>query len=277
MDTIDGVIWVSLGSVFGGMAQILAVRICRAARRRDISLGNDGHQCERRVLYRRACGIGCRPRGICGRQAVAICRHRILGMLHHRVLLQPADLVARPRRRAQARGLESAALAVALSPRRRRRLCRRPARFRVRRGPGHAGQGFTQDFILGGQTGRQPPPPRARRSLWWPKLRDAAGSYVAVALGSIVGGVARYLVSVLFLSQLGGGFPWATLFVNVTGSFIIGFYATLTGPDGRLFVSPRQRQFVMVGICGGSPRFPRSVWRPCGWCSPATSGPPPSI
>jgi fluoride exporter len=100
-----------------------------------------------------------------------------------------------------------------------------------------------------------PRPPLARRSPWWRKFWDTAGSYVSVALGSIVGGVARYLVSVLFLSQFGNGFPWGTLFVNVTGSFIIGFYAALTGPDGRLFVSPRQRQFVMVGICGGYTTF----------------------
>lgn len=99
------------------------------------------------------------------------------------------------------------------------------------------------------------PPPRLRRSPGWQKLRDSAASYVAVALGSIVGGVARYLASVLFASQFGSSFPWATLFVNIVGSFIIGFYATLTGPDGRLFVSPRQRQFVMVGICGGYTTF----------------------
>jgi CrcB protein len=99
------------------------------------------------------------------------------------------------------------------------------------------------------------PPSRARRFTWWQKFWDTTGSYISVALGSIVGGVARYLVSVLFLSQLGDGFPWGTLFVNVTGSFIIGFYAALTGPDGRLFVSPRQRQFVMVGICGGYTTF----------------------
>jgi CrcB protein len=98
-------------------------------------------------------------------------------------------------------------------------------------------------------------PPRPRRSIWWRKFWDTTGSYISVALGSIVGGVARYLVSVLFLSQFGSGFPWGTLFVNVTGSFIIGFYAALTGPDGRLFVSPRQRQFVMVGICGGYTTF----------------------
>lgn len=99
------------------------------------------------------------------------------------------------------------------------------------------------------------PPARGRGSSWWRKFRDTAGSYISVALGSIVGGVARYLVSVLFLSQFGNGFPWATLFVNVTGSFMIGFYAALTGPDGRLFVSPQQRLFVMVGFCGGYTTF----------------------
>jgi CrcB protein len=29
----------------------------------------------------------------------------------------------------------------------------------------------------------------------------------------------------------------------------------MTGPDGRLFVSPRTRQFVMTGICGGFTTF----------------------
>jgi len=43
--------------------------------------------------------------------------------------------------------------------------------------------------------------------------------------------------------------------VNVTGSFIIGFYSTLTGPDGRLFAGTRQRQFVMTGFCGGYTTF----------------------
>jgi CrcB protein len=96
---------------------------------------------------------------------------------------------------------------------------------------------------------------RKRHAPLRPKFRDAAGPYVSVALGSIVGGVGRYLISVLFVSQFGSGFPWATLFVNVAGSFMIGFYAALTGPDGRLLVSPRQRQFVMVGICGGFTTF----------------------
>jgi fluoride exporter len=105
----------------------------------------------------------------------------------------------------------------------------------------------------GEKTEKHSPSP-ARRS-WWQTFWDKTGSYISVILGSIVGAVARFLVSVLSVSQFGDGFPWGTLFVNVTGSFVIGFYAALTGPDGRLLVSARQRLFVMVGICGGYTTF----------------------
>src|SRR5213080_629303 len=77
--------------------------------------------------------------------------------------------------------------------------------------------------------------------------------YGYVAAGSVLGGVSRYLLSLLI--QAVPGFPWATLLVNVTGSFMIGFYGTLSGPDGRLFASARQRQFVMTGFCGGFTTF----------------------
>jgi CrcB protein len=77
--------------------------------------------------------------------------------------------------------------------------------------------------------------------------------YACVAVGSVLGGLARYLLSLLILPV--SGFPLATLFVNVTGSFIIGFYGTLSGPDGRLFASAQQRQFVMTGFCGGYTTF----------------------
>jgi CrcB protein len=54
---------------------------------------------------------------------------------------------------------------------------------------------------------------------------------------------------------IGETFPWGTLIVNVVGSFVIGFFAALTGPDGRLLVSTTARQFVMVGLCGGYTTF----------------------
>src|SRR5207248_8654803 len=86
-----------------------------------------------------------------------------------------------------------------------------------------------------------------------PSAWNTAVLYGFIATGSVLGGVARYLLSLLI--QLIPGFPWATLFVNVTGSFIIGFYSTLSSPDGRLFASARQRQFVMTGFCGGYTTF----------------------
>lgn len=71
--------------------------------------------------------------------------------------------------------------------------------------------------------------------------------YVWVMLGSAVGGGARYFLSGLVANHFGGTFPWGTLIVNVTGSFIIGFFATLTGPEGRIFVRTEARQFVLTG------------------------------
>ncbi len=79
--------------------------------------------------------------------------------------------------------------------------------------------------------------------------------YGWIALGSALGGVARYFCSGLVANSIGETFPWGTLFVNVVGSFIIGFFATLTSTDGRLFVGSTARQFVMTGICGGYTTF----------------------
>ena len=79
--------------------------------------------------------------------------------------------------------------------------------------------------------------------------------YLAIAVGGALGSVARYLCALATLSLLGPAFPWGTLSVNVAGSFLIGLYATLTEPDGRLFVSPTMRQGVMGGFCGGFTTF----------------------
>lgn len=77
--------------------------------------------------------------------------------------------------------------------------------------------------------------------------------YAWVSFGSVLGGLARYFVSLVL--DTGSGFPVATLFINATGSLIIGFYATLTGPDGRMLARPEHRQFVMTGFCGGYTTF----------------------
>jgi CrcB protein len=79
--------------------------------------------------------------------------------------------------------------------------------------------------------------------------------YLFVALGGALGSMGRYWMSGLVATGFGETFPWGTLVVNVVGSFIIGFFGTLTAPDGRLFVGGTTRQFVMTGFCGGFTTF----------------------
>ena len=79
--------------------------------------------------------------------------------------------------------------------------------------------------------------------------------YLWIALGSALGGMARFWCNGVMARLLGETFPWGTLFVNVLGSLIIGFFATLTAPDGRMFVDQTTRQFVMIGFLGGYTTF----------------------
>ena len=76
-----------------------------------------------------------------------------------------------------------------------------------------------------------------------------------IFLGSGLGGVLRFLCSGLVARTFGETFPWGTLLVNVSGSFLIGLFAVVSGSDGRLLVGSTARQFVMVGIFGGYTTF----------------------
>jgi len=80
-------------------------------------------------------------------------------------------------------------------------------------------------------------------------------TYLVIALGSALGGVARYGCGLLAVALWGVTFPWGTLIINIVGSFVIGGFATLTAPDGRVYVGTLGRQFVMVGLCGGYTTF----------------------
>ena len=80
-------------------------------------------------------------------------------------------------------------------------------------------------------------------------------SSFAVALGGALGSLARFWLAELFVALGMSQFPWATLVANVSGSFLIGVVAALTGPDGRMLIAPELRLFWMVGICGGYTTF----------------------
>jgi len=79
--------------------------------------------------------------------------------------------------------------------------------------------------------------------------------YFWVALGGALGSVARLWCSRFIAQHWGETFPWGTLTINIVGSLVIGFFATVTASDGRWIVSPAMRQFVMIGICGGYTTF----------------------
>jgi len=80
-------------------------------------------------------------------------------------------------------------------------------------------------------------------------------AYLWIAVGSALGGVGRFWCSGVAARFMGETFPWGTIIVNVVGCFIIGFFATITGPDGRVFADTLTRQFVMIGILGGYTTF----------------------
>jgi fluoride exporter len=76
----------------------------------------------------------------------------------------------------------------------------------------------------------------------------------AVAIGAALGGVARYIIGQVFVQRFGPGFPYGTLFINVTGSFLIGVVAELA--TSRAFgVTPLLRVFAATGILGGYTTF----------------------
>jgi CrcB protein len=66
----------------------------------------------------------------------------------------------------------------------------------------------------------------------------------------------RFAIGRLMLSfDVSIGFPIGTLLINVIGSFVIGYFGTLTLHSGRYPASDNLRLFVMVGICGGFTTF----------------------
>ena len=76
---------------------------------------------------------------------------------------------------------------------------------------------------------------------------------LAVAAGGALGAVMRYLVAIGSGRAFGTDFPWGTLIINVTGSFLIGVFAALFATRWNL--PQTVRIFLTVGICGGYTTF----------------------
>ncbi len=81
----------------------------------------------------------------------------------------------------------------------------------------------------------------------------AIREYIWVSLGGIVGACARYFLSRFTAKLAGTSFPWGTLLINVTGSFILGLFLVYT--TERVFVDPKWRLLIAIGFCGAYTTF----------------------
>ncbi len=74
-----------------------------------------------------------------------------------------------------------------------------------------------------------------------------------VAIGGAAGSLARHAAGLAAARLFGGGFPWGTLFVNVTGSFLIGLGFELIAR--RFGASEPLRLLLLTGVLGGYTTF----------------------
>jgi len=72
-----------------------------------------------------------------------------------------------------------------------------------------------------------------------------------VALGGALGASARDLTGVAAMRLIGPGFPWATLVVNILGSFLMGVLIVVLAHKGETRLAP----FLMIGVLGGFTTF----------------------
>ena len=77
--------------------------------------------------------------------------------------------------------------------------------------------------------------------------------YLLISLGAVLGANARYLVGLWAAQRLGADFPYGTLLVNVSGSFVLGFL--IAALEGRLPLPSDLRFFLGVGFLGAFTTF----------------------
>ena len=77
--------------------------------------------------------------------------------------------------------------------------------------------------------------------------------YLIVFLGAGVGGALRHGVNVGAAKLFGLDFPYGTLFINVTGSFLLGLFLIWTSE--RTLADPRWRLLIAIGFCGSYTTF----------------------
>lgn len=79
-----------------------------------------------------------------------------------------------------------------------------------------------------------------------------------VILGGGAGSLARYVIATAIMARMGGRFPFGTVIINITGSFLIGLLMTLL--TNRIGSSPNLRLLLVTGFLGGYTTFSSFEW-----------------
>jgi len=75
-------------------------------------------------------------------------------------------------------------------------------------------------------------------------------AYLWIAIGSALGGMARHWCTLVATEWFGSRFPWGTLFINVSGAFLIGIFGALAQDDASVLASPDPWLFAVTGFLG---------------------------
>lgn len=78
-------------------------------------------------------------------------------------------------------------------------------------------------------------------------------TFLLISAGAILGANLRYWIGLWAAGSFGTSFPYGNLIINLTGSFILGFFITLA--VDRLLLDPRWRILVAVGFLGSYTTF----------------------
>jgi CrcB protein len=76
---------------------------------------------------------------------------------------------------------------------------------------------------------------------------------LVISIGAILGANARWIISRYAARVIGPTFPYGTLFINITGSFMVGFF--MIWATERVLLDPRWRLLIVVGFCGAFTTF----------------------
>jgi CrcB protein len=78
-------------------------------------------------------------------------------------------------------------------------------------------------------------------------------TYLWIALGAVLGASARYFLSGYIAKSFASSFPYGTLFINISGSLLLGFFLVLTSE--RMLLDARWRLLIAIGFCGSYTTF----------------------